>query len=263
LKWNSPRARYKSNSPPGLLLLLCCLTVLFFSCGIEEEIYLEPVVNVYRQEGVTRGSLTLPDNSSSNYFRYYMIYYRIYLSDYSTTSINSSDPQELQRINPSLSSHWSSINSSYIANENTSTSGLGSTFSSIRYYPLFVTNANEIFAMNEFLSPQMYGNTGVGIGFNFLPGDNAPPRMEINNTTFSLFRDSSNFTPRPDRLFFLHTDMISPITNEENADVQPNGSAFAYVSLYICAVGIDNNFSPVFSRPAHIGVFQLPNRPNQ
>jgi len=261
LKWNSPQARHRKNSFLPGLLLICCLGVLFFSCGIEEEIYLEPIASTY-QESITRGSLTLPDNSSSNYFRYYMIYYRIYLSDQLRTAMEY-DSSFLGAINSNLSSHFTSINNSYIANENASTSGLGSSFSSLRYYPLFVSsNGNDSIAMYNLLSPQMHGNPGSLISFNFLPPDNLAPRLEINNTTFYyLFRNADDFTPDPDRLFALSEELLAPPTTEVNLDVHPKSgvtSSYAYVSLYICAVGINNTFAPVYSRPTHIGIFQLP-----
>jgi len=260
LNWNSPQARHRKNSSLPGLLLTCCLAVLFFSCGIEEEILLEPVANAY-QAGITRGGLTLPDNSST-YFRYYMIYYRIYLSDQLTTGVNSSDYQELQGINPTLASHYTSINNTYIANENASTSGVGSTFSSLRYFPLFATsNGSDGIAMYNLLNS---GNAGIEITFNFLPPDNAPPIMEINSSLFYLFRNAESFTPIPeDRWFALSTELLDTniITSEVNADVHTKSNAtpiYAYVSLYICAVGINNNFSPIYSKPTHIGIFQLP-----
>jgi len=260
---NSPQIRcHKNSSFPGFLLT-CCIMVLFFSCGIEEEIYLESVANPY-SEGVTRGSLTLPDNSSSIYFQYYMIYYRIYLSDQLRTTINSSEYQELQGINPTLASHYNTINNSYIANENTSTSGLISTFKNLRYYRLHVTSdGNDSITMINLLGSQMYGNQGVEIRFNFLP--NVNPSIEISDYRFYLIRDSdasSSFTPiLQDRLFVLSDDMIIEPTDVINADVQPKyGSTplYAYVSLYICAVGLTNNFTEVYSKPTHIGIFQLP-----
>jgi len=258
LKWNSPRARSRTNSSLPGLLLTCCLVGLFFSCGIEEEIYLEPVANTY-QDGVTRGGLTLPSNSS-DYFRYYMIYYRIYLSDQLRTAMEY-DSSFLGGINSYLSSHYSSINSNYIANENASTSGLGSSFSSLRYFPLFVTsNGNDGIPMYDLLNS---GSSGISISFSFPPTEEAP-YMVLSNAKYYLFRNAVDFTPEPeDRLFALSEELLDTtrITNQVNTDIQPKSnvtSPYAYVSLYICAVGINNTFAPVYSRPTHIGIFQLP-----
>jgi hypothetical protein len=47
-----------------------------------------------------------------------------------------------------------------------------------------------------------------------------------------------------------------------NADVADqsgiSGPRYTYVSMYILAYGMDNNFSSVYSTPTHIGIFLLP-----
>jgi len=272
LNWNSLQARSRKNSSLPGLLLMCCLAVLFFSCGIEYEILLEPVASAY-QEGDTRGELILPEQppESLEFFRYYMIYYRIYLSVQQPTGSIDGTEKQRQDINSTLASHYRSIDTNYIANENASTSGVGSTFSNLRYYPLFATSTgstDDSVAMYNLLSPQTHGNQDVKISFNFLPGNNEPPRMEMvepNDPTtihyYYLIRNNESFTAAPpDRLFYLSNELSDTTpTSEVNADVQSTANPqYAYVSLYICAVGINSTFSPIYSRPTHIGIFELP-----
>jgi len=248
---------------PGLVL--CCLIMVFFSCGIEELIFLEPVVDV-SFTGVTTGRLTIPNTSASDYFRNFTIYYRIYLSDVPSTSITTND--ERRNIHPNLASHYNIIEP-YIIDENrvfTSTT----IFTSRGYFPLYISpNKVDGFAVHDLLTKQGYSpfppvTPGGTINFDFTDSIVGPfIRLSYDSTSTQLFlfRATGNFTPMPDRQFFLQGEMISPITTEVNADVEAKAGVtpqYAYVSLYIIAIGIDNSFSPVYSQPAHIGIFRLP-----
>ncbi|MDR2766963.1 MAG: hypothetical protein LBB82_01415, partial [Treponema sp.] len=59
------------------ILSFCLLAAA--SCGIEDYVYLEPVTNASTSGGST-AFFTTPNNPSAE-FRYYQIYYRIYLSN--------------------------------------------------------------------------------------------------------------------------------------------------------------------------------------
>jgi len=247
---------------PSRLVLLCCL-IVFFSCGIEEVIYLEPVVDASFQ-GVTAGRLTLPNNSSNEYFRNYTIYYRIYLSDFLTTSATTNE--ERRNINANLASHYNAIDP-YILDENRVFTSI-SVFTSRGFFPLYVsTDKTNGFAVHDLLTVNGYSpfpgvTPGGTISFDFTDSI-AGPFMKLSydttSTSLFLFRASGDFTPMPDRLFFLSGDMVT-VDSGVNADVEQKSGVtplYAYVSLYIIANGIDNSFSPVYSRPAHIGIFQL------
>jgi len=233
------------------LVLFCGIITFFFSCGIEEVIYLEPVVDA-SFTGVTAGRLTLPDNSGNEYFRNWAVYYRIYLSDTLSTSITTN--AERNTINSLLSTHFNAIDP-YIIDENYVFNNI-SIFTSRGYYPLYRSIDRE----NGLAIHDLLGTTANGeLSFDF-SNSTIGPFMRYAAGEYYLFRNSDNFTPLPDRLFFLHSDMFTS-TSEVNADIQQKAGVdplAAYISMYIIAVGIDNSFSPVYSRPAHIGIFRLP-----
>jgi len=250
LNWN--RVLHGTLRRKAGFVLLCGLMTFFFACGIEEVIYLEPVEDV-SFIGVTQGRLTLPNNSGNEYFRNYSIYYRIYLSDIPSTSITTN--AERSTINSLLSTHYNAIEP-YIINENSVFSNI-SIFTSRGYYLLYVSTDRENgIAIHDLLDTTANGE----LSFDFTDST-AGPLMKYAASEYFLFRNSDNFTPLPDRLFFLHNDMFA-ITSEINIDIQPKAGVttplYAYVSMYIIAVGIDNSFSPVYSKPAHIGIFRLP-----
>jgi hypothetical protein len=241
------------------LYILCC-AVLFVSCGIENYVYLEPVEYVTSQ-GSTSAHITLPNNSSQE-FRYYVIFYRIYISDQSIDGITTSEQRRI--INSALASHYSTIDP-YTANDNISPSSVGTVFTSVKYYPLYVEISPMIVSMDQIL--QFTSSGTVDIVFA-----NTGPYLRVNSPSPSgelpLRRSADRFTVSPNRSFFNSTGSgslsdESRISETSNADVERNSSMtssrrYAYVSLYIAATGIDNNFSAVYSRPKHIGVFRLP-----
>jgi hypothetical protein len=255
---------------PLWLYVLCCV-FLPVSCGIEDYTYLEPVEYV-RSQGSTSANIIIPDNNSNQYFRYYAIFYRIYISDQSIDSITTSEQR--RAINSALASHYSTLDR-YAANDNISPSSVGTTFSSLKYYPLYVQIGTE-YPMSQVLTsnplptlqPIAQNNT-VDIVFA-----NAGPYLKINynlgdSGELPLQRSADQFTARPNRSFFNTTGTgnltdENSISDNSNADVERNpamtsgGSQHTYVSLYIVATGLDNNFTSVYSRPKHIGVFRLP-----
>jgi len=253
-----------------LFLLFTALVLL--SCGIDEVVYLEPVESGY-VTGVSNGYVRLPDNNSNTYFRYYMIYYRIYTSDTRTTNIDPNNPQELRSINPVLETDYNSLNY-YITNENVITNSMDTIFENRQYYQLYASdNTNEI-AMYDLLSPQGYQGIpgvyyGLQLNFNF-PDTSSAPFISMGDPSnpsisLNLLRNSDKFTVIPqDRLFFRSNELVSNVTGNTNKDVNlisaTSDSLNAYVSMYIIACGINNTFSPVFSRPKHIGIFWLPSR---
>jgi hypothetical protein len=254
-----------------------CALLFFFSCGIEDYVYLEPVQYV-NSSGVSTARMPIPGNSGNSAFRYYNIYYRIYLSDYSLESI-STDVQRNQ-INPALASHYNTIDP-YTSDDNVSPNAIASIFSSLNYHTLYYLGSNRI---DEYSAYQVFTNSGFSPGFQSLndndiltfdftsPADG--PYITISYASppgtaqVFLYRSSDRFTPRPSRLF-LNSTGSGNLTDEAiisenvNADVERNSNMvtsfrYAFVSLYAVAVGIDANFTALYSKPKHIGIFRLP-----
>jgi hypothetical protein len=241
---------------------------------MEDYAYLEPVDSAY-SIGVSSAVITIPNNSSS-YFRYYTIFYRIYISDLDLSSI-SSDSQR-RDINPALASHYNTLNP-YTTNDNVSPNAIGSVFSNLYYYPLFVSmnKVNDI-PLYQVLSDQTTGGipplvTGETVNLDFTDTSQGPfmTLSYYGSTKLFLFRAGS-FTARPDRLFY-HTSgtgtlsddtIISSTVNadtERKTPINPASQKYTYVSMYIMAAGIDSNYTVIYSRPKHIGIFRLPVKP--
>lgn len=253
-------------------ILLAALTAVFSSCGLEDYIYLEPV-QIVEVTSDSRVRIVFPDNSTNSNFRNYTIFYRIYISDFPSTG-TIPESQHIN-INTALDSDYNYLKP-YTNNDNVSPNAVLSAFNSRHYYFLYVTTdkSNEI-GLERLLGTVGYGgfpspsqNDTITLDFtdstkgpfmilSYEPG--APPHTE-----FYLFR-TRNITALPDRLFFNNNTLNdgSFIMNTTNSDVQSkagiSGTRYTYVSLYILATGIDNNFSVVFSRPKHAGIFRLPN----
>ncbi|MDR2701889.1 MAG: hypothetical protein LBB72_05610 [Spirochaetaceae bacterium] len=248
----------------GRFLAFCLMMCVSFSCGIENYIYLDAVETVIDTD-VNKAQFILPNTNTSTeeYFRYYAIYYRIYLSDLDLTgTINTATLRN--SINPVLNSHFNSIEP-YIDNENYAPSGIYSVFTRLNYFSLYVTLEDKI---NE-VEPGARLKPGELVSLDFTDSSKGP-FMTVNNdpsTSLYLFR-SSNANPYPqkdDRLFFWTDDLFESdnINAERNRDVEKPVTNFnelnktAYVSMYVLAVGIDTTFSPVYSRPCHIGIFKI------
>ncbi|MDR2661625.1 MAG: hypothetical protein LBC31_01350 [Treponema sp.] len=238
---------------------------------MEDYVYLEPVNSAY-SVGVTSAVITIPDNSGNDYFRYYAIFYRIYISDLDLSGI-SSDAQR-RDINPALASHYNTLDP-YTTSDNISPNAIGTVFSNLRYYPLYVSldKAGGI-PMYQVLSNQTTGGipslvTGGTIHLDFTNDAAQGPFMALSyySNRLFLFR-AEGFTQRPDRLFYhsvgsgnLSDDSIISSTVNVDVERKTNVSAsqrYTYVSMYIVATGIDSNYTVIYSRPKHIGIFRLP-----
>ena len=257
----------KAGLTYGLLLLL--LPIYFYACGLEQEYYLPqvPLSNIESRLN-TEVDITL-DNLTSDYGVYspgYSIFYKIYISD------QHFEAQILQAnmkgINSTLESDFNSFlpftdptNYASLPNANTFRN---------RYYHELELNGINITSM-------LTGNGGsFNIFFPLVSGEY--PRMtdQATGATAYLFRNSGTgnnngifFTPKPDRFFTYSFDLVNetdyPIlpAGGINNDVSLKGNlkidiGFAYVSMYIVAVGVGGNFSRILSKPTHIGVFKLP-----
>jgi len=256
----------------GPFTAFCLIVCVCFSCGIEDYIYLDAVERV-PDSTVNGAQFVLPNSSTSIYFRNYAIYYRIYLSDYNTAVNTITTSTERNKINTALNSHYNTIDP-YITNENTLPGDIDNIFERLKYYPLYVSlnKTNEIDLANLFSISGTGTLPGVSPGgtvYLYFTDPDIGPYMTLyapSATPLYLLR-SNSANPLPnstigDRLFFLDTSFDNNnITADYNYDVEKPISNYstktAYVSMYILAVGIDYNYSPVYSRPLHLGIFKL------
>jgi hypothetical protein len=256
--------RIKFLKKPALFAALPVL-LLLGTCGIEDYLYLEPV----RESNISwdlnvRAAILLPYVSSQQ-FTNFAIYYRIYISDESIAS--SILPDDMSKINSSLSQDYNTF-LPYINADSTSVSTqIGTLFSNRKYFFL----NTESLDINDLLSSSSMGQTIV---IDFAPINGRPPTIQLaGGTEYVLLRTtgkgisgSSDFDIKPDnnRTFINTSELNSSANavstvNNDVADKAVAGSRYTYVSMYIVSTGHDLiSYSPIYSQPAFIGVFRLP-----
>ena len=236
--------------------LLYLLLILFFSCGLETYIYLEPVENIIIDE-VNGVIINLPSiNSQPDEFRHYIIYYSLYLSDHTPAGTVIND--EYRRlINPVLATHFNTL-LPLTTNDIVSASTVISDFNRFSYFPLSIENSLG----NTVPISSILINDGV-VTIDFTNRDDIGPFVSVNSgTQFPLIRPSTvNPTPHDNNSLFYSNELISEAGQGTNFDVHRNtNTGRCYISMYIIAFGIDSNYSPIYSRATHLGIFVLPNR---
>ncbi|MDR2758555.1 MAG: hypothetical protein LBB78_04175 [Spirochaetaceae bacterium] len=220
------------------LLYIIGVTLLFLSCGVDDYIYLDQVSrDTITVTLNTMATVRLPPQSSSTYFKNYSIYYRIYVSGNSLEV--TIEEGMLSTVSSYLSGDYSAIQP--YTNPDTSTStNVGTLFSNRKYYALD----------NPF--PQ-----GTTLTIDFTTATAIPT---INGSP--ILRSSAVYNPAPDQYFRNDSDLYSAENTTRNVDVQPGtggtGQMYTYVSMYVVAVGVSDNYSTIFSKPTFIGVFRLP-----
>jgi hypothetical protein len=225
-----------------LALPLCC--AVFLSCGLDDYgTPLDSVENVVITATTSR--ISLPANQN------YSVFYRIYLSGINSVSVTTS--AERNAVNPALESHYRYLEP--YTNTDTVPNTIGTVFSQRGYLRLCVISGHER-SLDELLST---GGAGGTLFFDF---SGSIPVITINNSgSLQLRRASENFTAYPNTALTATSDLVnnSRITSNQNIDVERHTStaAYAYISLYIVAIGVDTNFSTIYSNPKHLGVFQL------
>jgi hypothetical protein len=248
-------------------ILLCGLTAFLVSCGIDDYFYLYPVPegNVQSQSN-TMAIVNLPNINLQEfyYFTHFTIYYRIYISDIQSLSLQLSQA-ELNAINPTLSSDYFAIfpyTTSNTQGTQVVNTSISTMFRNRNYYTLELEGAD---IENDILSTSSLGDT---ITLDFSPTPGSIPFLSINNSAgYRLIRSNGNgvFNPLPADRYFLNSSQLNSganATSNINADVVDknniSGPRYTYVSMYIVATGIDNNFSPIDSIPTFINIFVLP-----
>jgi hypothetical protein len=242
---------------------MCALLFVFFACGIEEYIYLPPVPesSVVTPSDGSRATIQLPqiDAAQFYYFTNFAIFYRIYISGTSFPSATIT-PSQYSMLNAALSSDYNAFlpYTDVTTNAGVSAGAVGALFKNRNYWKLEIQDAS----IDGILE-------GVGqiIEIDFQSVIGRAPTLSGNGVQYVLNRSDGEgaFSPVPDRRF-LNTAELNSTANattwKKNADVAPvSGSPsgeYAYAAMYIVAMGVDNNFSPIYSSPTFLGVFRLP-----
>jgi hypothetical protein len=229
------------------------------SCGIEEYYFLPQVP----QERITRvhnteATILAPPISQFYYALNYSIFYKIYISSHHTESGGEMTPQERGMIHPSLASDFDAIFPSTDPTNTTASTAINNLFRNRHFYELELEGVE----IRELLSTSG-GN--IRILFPTAAWD-FPVLFFENSQGYRLSRNRDLISAQPvGDLSFRNTEELS---NPANANVNVNADVagrtgltqhFAYVSMYIVAVGLDPVlFTPIFSRPTHISIFRLP-----
>jgi hypothetical protein len=248
--------------PPVIFLSL----FLLFSCGIEEYPYLEPV----RQDAIHRelnvqATIPLP-NITSSLFTHFAIYYRVYISGESILSqILEAD---MSRLNAALAQDYRNVLPYTSGSSSSGSTQIGTIFANLKYYSLYTDTVN----LDNLLSNSVMGQSVV---IDFAPVNGRRPTILVNGTEYVLLRTTGSersgearfdILPGGNRSFINTSDINSSVyasASNANNDVADNasisGPRYTYVSMYIVAAGQDLvTYNRIYSQPAHIGVFRLP-----
>jgi hypothetical protein len=240
----------------GKVFFILTAVLTFGTCGIDDYILLAQI---------PRDTIVVPFNNQAritqfpsqpgDYFMYYEVYYRIYISGH--LEPGTVGEGVLRTISPSLSSHYTTMQP-YTNVDTATATNVGTIFSNLGYFPLEFNNTNY-----------RIGGGNHTVTFEFALTSTPEPSIIDSNgggVTYALFRSSKVSTPAPNNSrYFLNNSDLNSSANAVatiNADVQDNSSAtagrYTYISLYIVAVGNDANYSRIFGKPTFIGVFLLP-----
>jgi hypothetical protein len=255
----------------ALSVLLAALGSSLASCGIEIYKYLDPVESGIPMRLNTTAYIRLP-SEQYNYFRYFVIYYRIYISGLDAPG--EVDAGILASINPALHTDYNYFLSYTNSQSTVAPTTMGNTFVSRKYFPL------ELEGNRAIESVLNAGGGVISLDFSANPqfkpslimGDlRSEPPAGAPYTRYQLSRNTKNSnTPYANSYYFVNSDDInngdhvSSDSSNVNQDVEKNaqsisGAKYTYVSMYILAHGLDDsNFTNIYSIPTFIGIFRLP-----
>jgi len=243
--------RGKMNLLKALVIFTLCLFALL-SCGIDDIIYLPQVSEGRIERQLTdKASINLPPLTDS-YSTGYVIFYKIYI-----ISSRLGTVPELITNNSRISNDYSTL-SRFTDPTNASSIPSLTTFSNLGFYELELDGGVNI--RNAILS-----KSGGNFDIMFEPRDGEKPYID-NGTRYLLYRSNGGgtFNPKPDRYFLSSTDLndyanaISTINADVSGQSGIGDDGFAYASMYIVAVGTNNNFSRIYGKPTFINIFKLP-----
>ena len=227
-----------------LLNFLAMLAVFnLSSCGIENYIYLAPVTSISRT--IDTISVTLPNGDQPDvFFSGYSIYYKIYKSSRNLTTVIST--ADFSSINKTMASDYAKI-APYLSTDALSAINMDAFFTSSSYGLTFFKLQTQ--TESENIDNLLNGSNS---SFAIKTDDTSGLVIEISSTKYTLVRSVSN-SQTPNK--FIYSDNLSGddvIVSEEGPPTT------AYVLFFIVAYGVDEYGSPIFSRPAMLGVLQLP-----
>ena len=247
-----------------IFFLLAVFLSVFFSCGIDEYYFLPQL---------SEGDITLLSNTEAEiiiqpidlyYAISYSIFYRIYISEYPAPGRISQ--AEHRNISQSLATDYNAFVS--VTDPTTTTLPSANTFSNRNYFELEF----EGHSINNILTKEKKKTLKINFPTTTIMEDNPVIILKLNDddeseTQIPLCRSGRLISPLPkDYPYFRNTpelcDYTSSTDTNINADVSGRQNLtehHAYVSMYIVAIGVNNYFSPIYSKPTHIGIFKLPN----
>jgi hypothetical protein len=227
--------------------------VFLFSCGLEEYYDLPqvPQINI-KTIFNTDAVIVIPAVPDPPYYyaTNYSIFYRIYISE-SDVSTEISSPAQRSQISASLASDFNALEQ--FTNPANSSVPSASTFRNRNYFELEFEGST----INSFLTTiGVTLNRTLNIKFPTEPGG-FPVVFFDNDPEIRLRRSGNLISPEPIGDPFLRN--TPALNNTINADVSARSGNYAYISMYIVAVGYDNSqFTPIYSKPTHISIFKLP-----
>ncbi|MCL1993089.1 MAG: hypothetical protein FWG66_09085 [Spirochaetes bacterium] len=243
---------------------------IFLSCGLEDTPHLDQPGEwrvTIRPDGVDLNLQGIPD-FAGGHARNYAIFYRLYISDHLTLSVQTS-PAVLSLINPALNADFSFFAPFTNPTVTVNTAGLGTVFTNRSFFELYVNTGAGIQNISTLLGT---GFTGGTLQINFPQGHGDVPHLIMGGANLPLLRSTGvgTFSPLPvGRLFQNHPELndnsSAGAASHINRDTATNAAAptaaqrWVYISLYILVRGLDNNtFATIFSQPTHLGIFLLP-----
>jgi hypothetical protein len=249
----------------ALFVLLAALGNSLASCGIETYKYLDPVVSGIPMTLNTTAYVSLP-GGQPNYFRYFIIYYRIYISDLPVPG--AVDTGTMAQINPALYTDYNFFLSYTNSQSTVAPTTMGATFANRKYFPLELENASIESVLSSggwtFTLDFSASKPSLVMGDLRIPEPPYHQRIQLSRNT------RNGNTPYANKYYFVNSDdinnsdHISSDSSRFNQDVQRNDQAsnpkkYTYASMYILAHGLDDtNFTNIYSIPTFIGIFRLP-----
>ena len=244
--------------------LAAVLSLLFFSCGIDDIPYLPQIDSPYIIGN--SANFIIPanflDTTQQFYATGYRIFYKIYLS-----GIDEPNPSSLEAVDFILSSSQS------INNTLTSDFRFLKPFTDPSNNSRIISNLTffnqGFFELEPLIPVSTSGQTAIHISF---PPD-SEPFLTINTELPRILERSKRLeTKKPEQFpyFLITNDLVNNAlaVRSENADVAKQTpeitgfSNFAYAALYIVVEGINDNFNIFYSsKPTFVNVFQLHNNP--
>jgi len=236
-----------------ILILFICIFSLF-SCGKEEFYYLPQMSegSIFNR-GIDGATIIIP-NISQNYAIGYRIYYRIYISSHNSPSeILSGNDRRL--VHQALDNDFSFFEPITNPTNVSVLTGL-TTFRNRSYYELELSGVN----MHDLLARGSIPANGITFEFSFPTETTDFPVLIYNNSSEFVLRRCTRDLISPEPSNNLTFQFSPQLNTSVNADVAVStGGSFAYVSMYIVLIGQNpENFTRMFSKPTHIGIFKLP-----